>query len=227
MIAGGRVLALIPARGGSKRLPRKNLRELAGVPLIGWSIAAARNSRHVDRIVVSSDDPEIIEVAGRLGAEAPFRRPAEISDDAAPTMAAVTHALAALPGFDYLVLLQPTSPLRTAADIEAALARSAGAAGVPCVSLVAAKPAAWHFRIAPGNRVQPLAAAEAERESEPLFVLNGAVYAASTAWLARRASFLAPETLAYVMPRSRSIDIDDEEDFAVAETLLAAAKSGG
>ncbi|MGB9578379.1 MAG: acylneuraminate cytidylyltransferase family protein, partial [Halothiobacillaceae bacterium] len=110
------VLALIPARGGSKGLPGKNLRALGGKPLIQWSIEAAQRSRFVTRVVVSSDDPTILTAARAAGAETPFVRPAELAQDDTSSIDVVFHALDQLPPFDWVVLLQPTSPLRTSED---------------------------------------------------------------------------------------------------------------
>lgn len=112
------LLTCIPARGGSKGIPRKNIRPLAGKPLIGWTIDAAKQAACVNRIVVSTEDEEIATVARALGAEVPFMRPEELAADDTPGIEPVLHAIAQLPGFDWLLLLQPTSPLRTAADIE-------------------------------------------------------------------------------------------------------------
>src|SRR5262249_46947636 len=119
MIGSSRVLAIITARGGSKGLPGKNIIDLGGKPLLAWSIEAAHRARHVDRLILSSEDDDIIAVAKKFGCEVPFRRPREFATDAAMIDPVLTHALDHLDeAFDYLVLLQPTSPLRTAADID-------------------------------------------------------------------------------------------------------------
>src|SRR5882757_6235043 len=111
MINNRSVLGLIPARGGSKGVPRKNIRVAGGKPLIAWTADEACKSRFLDRLVLSSEDPEIIEVARRLGIEVPFRRPLELASDNTPGIDPVLHALGELPGYHYVVLLQPTSPL--------------------------------------------------------------------------------------------------------------------
>ena len=132
MIGSRSILALIPARGGSKGVKRKNVREVGGKPLIAWTIEAAKASRYIDRLILSSEDRAIIDVATAHGCEAPFVRPAELATDEADAMAVVRHALSALPErYDYLLLLQPTSPMRTANDIDGAIelcinARGAG-----------------------------------------------------------------------------------------------------
>ena len=229
MIDGRTVLGLIPARGGSKGVPRKNIRPLAGRPLITWTIEAARRSRTIDRLVLSSDDPEIIAVATKFGAEAPFVRPAELATDEADAMSVVRHALAQFADpYDYLVLLQPTSPLRTADDIDATVARCADA-GVPCVSVCEPdKSPYWMFKCGADGRLVPLLAALPKRRQDAtaVAVLNGAVYAAETATLRRGADFLGPQTVYYMMPKERSIDIDRELDFDIAELIIKARAHG-
>ncbi|OZB36047.1 MAG: acylneuraminate cytidylyltransferase [Halothiobacillus sp. 14-56-357] len=221
----GSVLALIPARGGSKGLPGKNIRPLKGKPLIGWSIEAARASRYVSRIVVSSDDEEILAVARDQGAETPFRRPASLAGDATPGMDVVLHALDQLAGFEWVVLLQPTSPLRLAADIDAAIEQCLKTNAPACVSVCEA-PASpwWMFEVGAECRMRSFLPAEqrpVRRQDLPdLYALNGAVYVAKTEWLRMSLSFLTEETVAYVMPPARSVDIDTLFDFQLAECLL-------
>src|SRR5688500_10349967 len=135
MIAGRSVLALIPARGGSKGLPGKNLLPVDGRPLLDWTVQAARRSRYIDRVVLSSDDPAIIAAGLAAGCDAPFVRPAELASDTAGTLEVVEHALDRLPGYDVLVLLQPTSPLRTAGDIDGACERMVASGAGSCVSV--------------------------------------------------------------------------------------------
>jgi CMP-N-acetylneuraminic acid synthetase len=116
MINGKRVLAVVPARGGSKGLPGKNIRMICGKPLIDWTIQAALKSRFIDELIVSTDSPEIADIAAKAGASVPFLRPAGLATDTSPTIDVVEHVLehfrAASESFDYLVLLEPTSPLR-------------------------------------------------------------------------------------------------------------------
>lgn len=225
MIDGEPVLALIPARGGSKGLPRKNVLDIGGRPMIAWSVEAAAASRHVDRIVVSTDDPEIMSAAVAAGAEAPFTRPAALSNDTASTMAVVEHALDAL-GFDtgWLVLLQPTSPLRRTEDIDGAVERCLEAGGELCVSACdLGKPLAWLFHQAKDGTLAPVtgAATRVSRRQDvgPVLSLNGAVYVGKVPRVRREGGFLAPDTLAYVMPRERSVDIDDAVDLELARIL--------
>lgn len=225
MIRGCRVLAIIPARGGSKGLPGKNIRPICGKPLIGWTIDAALSAPAIDATVVSTDDDEIARAALACGALAPFRRPPEISGDHATSLDAVLHAIELLPGFDVAVLLQPTSPLRTHSDISAALQLfdSARAVSVASVCEVDEHPY-WMYRFGRDRKLEPLIADE-ERPSRrqdlpPVYRLNGAIYVVDVNWLREKHVFVGAESLGYVMPRSRSIDIDDEADFLLAEKMM-------
>lgn len=218
MIAGKRVLAVVTARGGSKGVPRKNLREAGGRPLLGWSIAAGQASRYIDRLVLSSEDHEIMAAALRLGCEVPFVRPPELAADDTPSIEPVLHALGQLPGYNYVVLLQPTSPLRTSEDIDRCLELCEQQGAPACVSVRRSRENPyWTFRIGPDGYMSPVVGNgnhSGRRQDYPIFfVLNGAVYVARPDWLKRTRSFVAADTIAYVMPEERSLDIDEEKDF--------------
>ncbi|KQY84865.1 cytidylyltransferase domain-containing protein [Brevundimonas sp. Root1423] len=224
MIGGRSVLAVITARGGSKGLPRKNLAPFRGAPLIAWTIRAAQGAPGIDRLILSSDDPEIIDTARSLGCEAPFQRAAELAGDTAASIDVLLDAADRVPGYDVVVLLQPTSPLRTAADIEATLAAMAesGAPGAVSVSEAPCHPYLIFQRDAAG-RLNPFVEKPADmgwrrQDLPPAYRINGAVYAADLAWLrAERTLCKAGETAAYEMPVERSIDIDTLEDLLAAE----------
>lgn len=231
MIRGKSVLAIIPARGGSKGVPRKNIRPLAGKPLIAWTIAEAKKSRYIDRLVLSSDDQEIIGVAREWGCEAPFARPAELARDDTPGIEPVLHALGELPGYDYVVLLQPTSPLRTVADIDGTLELCLARGARACVSVTEPdKSPYWMFSRDNDGRLRPLIdtdeIAARRQDLPPAYALNGAVYVAEAGWLVESRSFLTAETLGYDMPKERAADIDTELDFAIAELLLEGRNDG-
>lgn len=222
-----KILGLIPARGGSKGILRKNLRELGGKPLLAWSIEAAHNSRYLDRVVLSSEDAEIIEAAKNFGCEAPFVRPAELATDNAPGIAPVLHALEMLQAenYDYIVLLQPTSPLRQAMDIDAAIELCLENNAPTCVSVTQEMHNPWWmFTLDDKKRLLPLLSKEnmpLRRQDAPeTYSLNGAVYVARCDYLLEHKSFLGPETIAYAMPPERAIDIDRELDLELAELLL-------
>jgi len=220
-----KMLALIPARGGSKGLPGKNIRPLAGKPLIAWTIEAARASRYVSRVVVSSDDEAILAVARAYGADVPFVRPLDLARDDTPGIDVVLHALDCLPDYDWVVLLQPTSPLRSAEDIGQAITRCLQGGAPACVSVTAAPSNPWWmFHVEEDGWMAsflPAAERPTRRQDLPeLYALNGAVYVARVDWLRQTRSFLTEETVAYVMPAERSVDIDTLLDFRLAECLL-------
>lgn len=228
MIQGMRVLALIPARGGSKGVPGKNIRLAGGKPLIAWTISAAKQSKWLDRTILSSDDPEIIKVARSLDCDVPFIREAHLAKDETPGIEVVLDALRRCPGFDWVVLLQPTSPLRTAQDIDCALERCIETGAPACVSVCAAQENPyWMFTLAEGGHLSPLLPGStiARRQDLPrVYALNGAVYVAKAEWLLQQGSFITSETVAYEMPRERSLDIDTEEDFVQLQLLAGDLK---
>lgn len=220
MIDGRRVLALIPARGGSRRLPGKNVRPFHGRPLIAWTIGAALASAHVDQVVVSTDDEVIARAAREAGAEVPFLRPAALAGDTAGSVDVAIHALDALGGdpVDLLVLLQPTSPLRLAADIDGGLTLLCQAAAPAVIGVTKPfKPLAFHVRVDARGRIFP-AGIETGDEAR---LINGALYAIGADTLRRARDFDPPGTLAFEMPVERSIDIDTEMDWRMAEALAS------
>lgn len=217
------ILGLIPARGGSKGIPRKNIGLIAGKPLIAWTIEAALESNRIDRVVVTTDDSEIAEVARAHGADVPFLRPAELALDETPGIDPVLHAVDALPGFEAVVLLQPTSPLRTAHDIDAAIALADAEGGSNVVSVTQAKHVEWTFPMNPEGilEVGELDGTTRRQDLPVRFSLNGAIYAATIERLRQHRGFLIPGTLGYAMPAERSVDIDAPADWRLAELLLA------
>ena len=225
MIEGKTVLAIIPARGGSKGVPRKNIREVAGKPLIAWTIEEAKKSGYIDRVVISTDDQEIADIAVQWGGEIPFLRPAELARDDSPGIAPVIHILTTSDFFyDLVVLLQPTSPLRTIEDIDGAIAQMVNKNATACVSVVEPdKSPYWMYTMnGDGHLVQLLDGNYARRQDIPeVYALNGAVYVAETSWLLRKQTFVTDETIAYIMPKERSIDIDTETDLAISSIILS------
>lgn len=226
MIGGKSVLALIPARGGSKGVPGKNTRGAGGKPLIAWTIEAGKASRYVDRLILSTDDPSIAAVARQFGCEVPFTRPVELATDKADSMAVVRHALESLPErYDYLLLLQPTSPLRGAADIDAAFEHFVESGAKTCVSVCEPdKHPYWMVTMAADNTVRHLFPPEQvptrRQDAPPIFAFNGAIYIAPADYLAAGGEFIAAGTVGYVMPKDRSFDIDTELDLRLADFLL-------
>lgn len=216
-----RVLGLIPARGGSKSVPRKNVRELAGKPVLVWTAEVALACPALDRVVVSTDDAEIAEVARACGLEVPFMRPAELAGDETPDLPVYLHALAALDeGFDAVAWLRPTAPLRTVTDIEAAIRVLAetGADAVRSVCVAEHSPY-WMVRSDDGKLVPLLDEVPVRRQLlRPVYRLNGAIDVARCASV--RNELFGGEVRPYVMPAERSVDLDTELDFVLAEALL-------
>lgn len=231
MIAGSRVLAVIPARGGSKGIPGKNIVPVDGRPLITWTINAARASRYIDRLILSSDDEAIMAVARDAGCDVPFVRASELSTDEASSIDVVIDALERTPGFDIVLLLQPTSPLRSAEDIDACLLEMTHRNAPACVSL---RPAEDHpyltFGMDGGGALtrfaEPSPGQSLRRQDLPsAWCLNGAVYAAHVPWLCEHRSFIATATLGVPMPSERSIDIDTPADLIALEVILRTRRS--
>lgn len=226
-----RVLALILARGGSKGLPGKNIKPLAGKPLLAWTIEAARQSRYVDRLVLSSDDEAIQQIARDWGCEVPFTRPAELASDTSSAADAVLHAMENLPVHDFIVLLQPTSPLRQAEDIDRCLELCVERDAQACVSLSPAeKPPYWHCTLDETGHLSPLfpqvLANTTNRQAlPPTYLPNGAVYVSRWPAFRARKTCYHDAAVGYPMPRERSIDIDTQADFDLAEKLLLEAHS--
>jgi N-acylneuraminate cytidylyltransferase len=223
MIGGKRLLGLVPARGGSTGIPRKNIRLLGGKPLVAWSIDAARRSRYLDRVVVSTDDEEIAACARNCGAETPFIRPTGLATDAAQGVDVVLHALDQLLDMDAVVLLQPTSPFRSVDDIDRAVEQW-NMNGTTVVSVTESPVSPYlAYRIADGGLVPVLKehAGEGNRQQLPkTYTLNGAVYVAGRSALIADRAFITTTTRAYIMPAERSVDIDRESDWQYAEFLL-------
>jgi len=226
MINGRKVLGIIPARGGSKGIPRKNIRMLAGKPLIAWTIEEAHKSQYIDRLILSTEDMEIKEVAEEWGCEVPFVRPLELAQDDTPGIDTVFHALNAIGGeYDYIVLLQPTSPLRTVDDIDDCIRYCCQESAPVCVSVtLAGHNPYWMHKLNQRQRLIPLMISGSSidcRQSLPLvYAENGALYVAQTDYLLRNKCFISKETLAYIMPADSSWDIDTEMDFLYCELLI-------
>lgn len=224
-----KVLAIIPARGGSKGVPRKNIRELAGKPLIAWTIEEAKKSKYISKLILSSEDEEIIEVAKKYGCEVPFVRPKELAVDNTPGIDPVLHAISMCPGFEYVVLLQPTSPLRSVEDIDGCIMKILESNAEFCVSVSNAdKSPYWMFTLN-NEKLVPVIPQEqiiSTRQGLPKsYVINGAVYVAKIDSLKKTKSFLTDSTFSYIMLNETSMDIDTMLDFKICEYLLMNQKN--
>jgi len=223
------VLAVIPARGGSKGIPRKNVRLLAGKPLIAWTIKAASQSQMLTRVIVSTDDAEIAQVAREWGAETPFLRPPELAQDMTPGMDPILHAINWLwqyEGYapDYVMSLQPTSPLRTVDDINSAIQLVLDKQGKAVVSVnqVAYHPYGMKRIDANGclSDFMPGKAVVRRQDLPQVYALNGAIYLARRELLLNHQTWYGNQTFAYVMSTERSLDIDTLWDWRLAELVL-------
>lgn len=215
MTGGRRVIGVIPARAGSERLAGKNIRPMAGRPLIQWTLDAARASTLLDLIVVTSDDEAVLSIARDAGV-ATICRPPALAGAEASVIDAVEHALDQVGGvWDYVVLLQPTSPLRLAEDIDGAVRRcdDTGAPAVIAVSRLT-KPAAFHDRLDAHGRLS------GSPDLEDVVLINGAVYVGRPDVLLRDRTFRSEGAQGYEMPAERSLDIDTLAEFLACEAYV-------
>jgi N-acylneuraminate cytidylyltransferase/CMP-N,N'-diacetyllegionaminic acid synthase len=225
-----KVLGLITARGGSKSIPKKNVVIVAGKPLIAWTIEAGLQSRSLEKVIVSTDDEEIAEVARHWGAEVPFLRPAELAQDDSPHIPVIVHAVEWLEShegslYEYILLLQPTSPLRSTDDIEKAvqLASANDADSVVGVCVTGSHPYLVKH-IATDGRLEdfgPRPRTYLRRQAlPPVYVANGAIYLVRRDVLIQQHTFYTERTYPYIMPPERSLDIDTPWDLYVVDLIL-------
>ena len=218
-------LAIIPARGGSKRLPQKNILDLCGKPLISWSIEAALKSKYISKVVVSSDDEEILNISSNFGADI-IKRPYELANDTATTFDAIKHTINNLEKYDYIVLLQPTSPLRNENQIDEAieLLEEKQADAIVSVCEMDHSPLWSNTLPKDGNMNNFLRDEVLNKRSQDLekyYRVNGAVYICKTDKLLENKSFFLKDNIfAYIMDKKNSIDIDEEIDFEIAKVLI-------
>ena len=218
-------IALIPARGGSKGILRKNIKLFHSKPLIYWSIQAALKSNFIDRVIVSTEDEEIAEIAKSLSAEVPFIRPKELSLDDTPGIDPVIHALEQLPNVNDLLLLQPTSPLRRAHHIDEIFKLRSRLKSDSAVSIsLSKKHIDLFFNIDKNNYISPYSKdfkALPRQAYHHLFTLNGALYLSTRNSILSEKSIFSSKTAGYVMPERYSIDIDTQLDWDIAEFLMS------
>lgn len=232
MINGKTVIAIIPARSGSKGLPGKNIKELCGKPLIAWSIEAGLGSQYIDEVMVTTDSEEIAEVARKFGVSVPFLRPPELASDTATSFDAVNHAIDFYKrelnrSFDYIVLLEPTSPLREKEDIDKAiellLSNSQASAVVGISKTESQNPAFLAKKDEHGflvgyedRKIKVLR----RQDIGEVYFFEGSVYVSQTEALLTKKTFYHENTLGYEFPKWKSLEIDDLDDFIMAEALM-------
>lgn len=225
MYNGKTFLAIIPARGGSKRLPRKNILELSGKPLLAWTIEAGLNSKFIDKVIVTSDNNEILRIAKQFGCNT-IKRPDKFSSDTATSFDAIKHTIEYVEKYDYILLLQPTSPLRDANHIDDAIKLLALKKADAVVSVCEMEHSPlWSNTLPKDNSMTCFLRDEVKnKRSQDLPVyyrLNGALYICKReSLLAEKSFFLQDNIFAYCMDRESSIDIDEEIDFKMARALM-------
>jgi CMP-N-acetylneuraminic acid synthetase len=225
-----KTVGLITARGGSKSIPQKNVKPLAGKPLIAWTIEAALRSRQLSRVIVSTDDDEIARVAREWGADVPFMRPQELAQDDSPHLDVIVHAINWLESeneseVDYLMLLQPTSPLRTTADIDAAIMLAAEKNADAVISVCSTHDHPYLSKqVTPDGKLLDFVERPqgylARQTLPPAYSLNGAIYLVRRNILMERADWYTDRTFAYIMPPERSLDIDSPWDLHLVDLIL-------
>lgn len=227
MIANQKVLALIPARGGSKRLPRKNVLPLSGKPLISWTIEAAVNSSFIDRTIVSTDDKEIMDVSKKYTIEVPELRPISLSTDESSSLDVILHILNKYrKDEDILILLQPTSPLRTHVHIDSALQLFAEKKADTVISVTECEHSPlWANTLPEMGSMENFLKSDSLRRSQELeqyYRLNGAIYIFDINELLKNKKIIySKKTFSFKMDKEHSVDIDTITDFEYAEFLIS------
>lgn len=232
MINGKNIIAVIPARAGSKGLPGKNIRELCGKPLIAWSIEAGLGSKYIDEVMVTTDSEEIARIAKALGASVPFIRPAELANDKSSSFDVIKHALNYYASerrktFEYVVLLEPTSPLRDKDDIDMAIEQllsTPEASAVVGICKTESQHPAFLVRKDENNYLVGYENKDMKvlrrQEISDVYFFEGSVYVSNTNALLTHQSFYHDRTLGYEVPKWKSLEIDDIDDFVMVEAIM-------
>ena len=217
-------VALIPARGGSKGIPRKNIKPFNSKPLIYWSIKVALESNKVDRVIVSTEDEEIADIARSFSAEVPFMRPKKYAMDNSSGLEPIMHALEKIPNINDLLILQPTSPLRRLLDIDGIFDQRSKFNSDSAVSLtLSKKPSDIFFQLDKNMKIfssKETLSFKPRQEYQKRFYLNGALYLSTKESILKNKSLVTADTIGYIMPEEYSIDIDTPFDWMIAEFLM-------
>ncbi|MBN2458161.1 acylneuraminate cytidylyltransferase family protein [Candidatus Woesearchaeota archaeon] len=226
-----RVLAVVPARGGSKGIPKKNIIELNGKPLIAWTIEAGKQTTYIDRMIVSTDSKEIAEVAKRFKADVPFIRPDYLSSDTASSVDVLLHAIDYLEEkgeiYDYIMLLEPTSPLRTTEDIEKSiemLESNTDAESIVGVAKAESSHPLFSVTITDSGFIRPFSGEELKhirrQDIKDVYFLEGTIYTSKIDALRKRKTFYHERTLPYIVERYKQFEVDEETDLVCIEALM-------
>ena len=232
MYKNKRFLAIIPARGGSKSIPNKNVMAICGKPLIAYTIEAGKKSKYIDEIIVSTDSEVIKVIAEQHGANVPFLRPEELSDDTSKSIDVVMHAIDFYKNnnvcFDYIILLQPTSPLRTFEHLDNAIEKLIESNRTSLVSVCEADENPVLMRSIENEKLKEVISFEGtnlRRQDLPTFyIFNGALYINSNDMLINSKKFVDEDTIPYVMDKESSIDIDTMLDARLVELIIKESK---
>jgi CMP-N,N'-diacetyllegionaminic acid synthase len=224
VIKNNKILGIIPARGGSKGLPGKNILNLCSKPLIAWTIEEAKKSTIIDKLIVSTDDQKVAEISKEYGCEVPFKRPKRLSQDNSITDDVVIHALETInETFEIIIILQPTSPLRTYKDIDNSLKFLIENKCQSVISMcLSDKPYEWYHSVDKKGFIKKIfnSSITNRQLSNKSYLPNGAIYASFIDNYKINKTFYHENSMGYIMPKNRSIDIDDILDFKIAEFLL-------
>tara|TARA_B100001173_G_C15891861_1_gene505976 strand:+ start:42 stop:713 length:672 start_codon:yes stop_codon:yes gene_type:complete len=216
-----KILALIPARKGSKAIRNKNSKLFKKKPLISWSISSALKSKYIDEVVVSTDCAAIKKISKKYGAKVPFTRPKSLATDRSETISVVLHTLSKLEKYDYIVLLQPTSPLRKSHDIDKGIELIVNSNKFSLISFcqnVDHPDLTYKIK---KNKIEKLTTDKMPRrqDAESFYTVNGAIYISNVSWLKKNKKLYDDKSVPYIMPFERSIDIDSKIDWKIAELL--------
>lgn len=229
------MIAIVPARGGSKGLPGKNIKNLCGKPLIAYTLEAALKSKEIERVVVSTDSREIASVAKKYGAEVPFLRPACLAEDRTSAVDVYLHAVEYLMNqwsctISRFVVLLPTTPMRDESEIDAAVRMFMEKKATTLVSVVEAEtPISWYCRMEENGVIQNAGFDNKcfmanRQKNDKYFIPNGAIYILNYQLLKKRRTYYAKDTVGYVMTKGKSADIDTIDDFEYVEYLMQKRK---
>lgn len=224
-------LAIIPARGGSKGLPGKNIKELCNKPLIVWSIEAGLNSSYIDEVMVSTDSKNIAKISNKYGASVPFLRPANLASDTATSFDAIKHTIDYYQNvlkkkYDYIVLLEPTSPLRKASDIDKAIEQLMNSNADSIVGICKTEDQNPAFLV--NKDAQNFISGYENKEIKILrrqdikdvYFFEGTIYISKTEILLDKKTFYHENTIGYIVPKFKSLEIDDIDDFIMVEAIM-------
>ena len=231
MYKGKFFLAVIPARAGSKGLPEKNIKELCGKPLIAWSILVGLNSNYIDKVIVSTDSQEIADISQKYGASVPFIRPANLANDKAKTFDVLQHAIEyceseASKSFDYVVLLEPTSPLRESIDIDLAIEELMNSKADSIVGIGKTEDQNPAFLVNMDNNgyisgyENRSISVKRRQDISDVYFLEGSVYISKITSLLKNKTFYHDKTIGYEFPKYKTLEIDDIFDFILVEAIM-------